>query len=122
MRIHLAKTFQQKGIDDLSHIALVTANVFAVLFIAGQLWLWQQLGSAGYSLNSNPANSFFYLLTGVHGVHLLIGIAVLLHTSWGSFNLSELYLNYLLGLWLVLLALLTSKQETLEAIASFCGL
>ena len=47
-------------------------------FLAGQLWAWQQMDSAGYFVAANPSYAFFYLLTAVHGVHLLGGLWV-----WG---------------------------------------
>ena len=43
----------------------------------GQLLAWRQLDAAGYFLASNPANSFFYLLTAVHGLHVLGGLVAL---------------------------------------------
>jgi len=39
-----------------------------------------------------------------------------------SVELCAIYWHYLLGLWLVLFALLTSTPETYQAIAAFCGL
>jgi Heme/copper-type cytochrome/quinol oxidase, subunit 3 len=42
---------------------------------------WQQLNAAGYFLAANPANAFFYLLTGVHGLHLLGGLVALALTA-----------------------------------------
>ena len=43
-------------------------------FLAGQLLGWQQLNAAGYFAAGNPANAFFYLLTALHGLHLLGGL------------------------------------------------
>lgn len=109
-------------------------GVFALAFLLGQLWVWQRFAAWGYFVAGNPANSFFYLLTGLHGVHLLGGLV-----AWGrtllklrqrmplaqlgaSVELCAIYWHYLLGLWLVLFALLTSTPETYQAIAAFCGL
>jgi cytochrome c oxidase subunit 3 len=110
------------------------AGVFAIAFLAGQFWVWQQFVAWGYFLASNPANSFFYLLTGLHALHLLGGLI-----AWGiivakylqrvplpqlsaSVELCAIYWHYLLGLWFVLFALLASTPQTYEAIARFCGL
>ena len=49
---------------------LLAGGVFALAFLAGQLWAWRQLDAAGYYLTANPAAAFFYLITGVHGLHL----------------------------------------------------
>jgi cytochrome c oxidase subunit 3 len=115
-------------------IGFALAGVFAIAFLAGQFWVWQQFVAWGYFLASNPANSFFYLLTGLHALHLLGGLI-----AWGiivakflqrvplpqlsaSVELCAIYWHYLLGLWFVLFALLVSTPQTYEAIARFCGL
>ncbi len=36
----------------------------AFAFLAGQLWAWRQFAAAGYFLSANPADAFFYLITG----------------------------------------------------------
>jgi cytochrome c oxidase subunit III len=46
-------------------------------FVAAQLLAWRQLVAQGVYVNSTPHSSFFYLLTGLHGVHLLGGIIAL---------------------------------------------
>ena len=56
---------------------LLAGGVLALAFLAGQLLAWRQLDAAGYFLASNPANSFFYLLTAVHGLHVLGGLVAL---------------------------------------------
>jgi cytochrome c oxidase subunit 3 len=59
-------------------VGLLAAGFFSFAFLAGQLTVWKQLADAGYFLTTNPANSFFYLLTTVHGLHLLGGLV-----AWG---------------------------------------
>jgi cytochrome c oxidase subunit 3 len=115
-------------------IGFALGGVFAIAFLTGQLWVWQQFVAWGYFVASNPANSFFYLLTGLHGLHLLGGliawsrtVAKFLHRVplpqlSASVELCAIYWHYLLGLWFVLFALLTSTPGTYEAIARFCGL
>jgi cytochrome c oxidase subunit III len=67
---------------------------------------------------SNPAVAFFYVLTAVHGLHLLGGLLVwgrTLSRVWQGVELIELrlsvalcsvYWHYLLIVWLVLFTLL----------------
>jgi len=43
-------------------------------FLAAQLLAWRQLVAAGVYLASNPHSSFFYVLTGLHALHLAGGI------------------------------------------------
>ncbi len=45
------------------------------IFVAGQYLAWQQLRAEGLYLASNPNSSFFYVLTAVHALHVLGGLA-----------------------------------------------
>ncbi|MGO9930604.1 MAG: cytochrome c oxidase subunit 3 [Steroidobacteraceae bacterium] len=100
---------------------LFAGGAFAILFIAGQLIGWHELRAAGYGMASGPASAFFYLLTGVHGLHLLGGLIVWLKTMARmrtravelidvrlSIELCTVYWHYLLLVWLVMFALLLS--------------
>jgi cytochrome c oxidase subunit III len=49
--------------------------LLGVGFVASQLLAWRQLVAEGVYMRSNPHSSFFYVLTGLHGLHLLGGIA-----------------------------------------------
>ncbi|MDE2665321.1 MAG: cytochrome c oxidase subunit 3 [Acidobacteriota bacterium] len=87
-------------------------------FLVGQLWIWRLLADQGIYLSGNPHSSFFYLLTGVHGVHLLGGmaaLATLTARAWNSaarvpasasLNVTALYWHFMDGLWIYLLVLL----------------
>ena len=50
------------------------------LFLAGQCVAWKQLTAQGFAFNkwSTPASYFFYLMTGLHAAHLVLGLAALL--------------------------------------------
>ena len=97
---------------------LVGASVLAVVFLAGQLWIWQLLTGQGYYAATNPANAFFYLLTAMHGLHLSGGLVALGRTTdhmrrgvdIGKLRMSTemcaIYWHYLLMIWLVLFVLL----------------
>jgi cytochrome c oxidase subunit 3 len=61
---------------------LVLTTVLGIGFLASQLVAWRQLVSAGLYLSTDPHSSFFYLLTGAHGLHLLGGLGALLYTGW----------------------------------------
>ena len=106
---------------DRVRVGLIAGGALAWAFLAGQLLAWRQLSASAYFVASNPAIAFFYLLTGVHGLHLLGGLFV-----WGktvvrmaqpgvelidlrlSVELCTVYWHYLLLVWLVLFALLLS--------------
>jgi cytochrome c oxidase subunit 3 len=108
----------RRGQIDGVRSGLMAGGVFTFSFLAGQLWAWQQMAASGYFLTANPAYSFFYLLTALHGLHLLGGLWV-----WGkttakvlrgvevgkvrlSVELCTVYWHYLLLVWLVLFAVL----------------
>jgi cytochrome c oxidase subunit 3 len=56
---------------------LAAALVLGLGFLAGQLIAWRELAARGIYLASNPGSSFFYVLTAVHGFHLLGGVVAL---------------------------------------------
>ena len=101
-------------------IGLLGGGVFAVLFIAGQLMVWQNLQNNGFFVASNPANSFFYIFTGLHGIHLLGGLWVWSKTSFKllsgaepgelklSIELCTIYWHFLLLVWLVMFGILSN--------------
>ena len=101
-------------------VGLYVGGFFTLAFLGGQLWVWSELVGLGYYLSGNPANSFFYLITAVHGVHLLGGLvawlrtAVKLHTGTDisavrmSLELCTVYWHYLLVVWAVLFYMLLS--------------
>ena len=94
------------------------AGVFTLLFLGGQLLAWQQLKPAETLNLSNPALGFFYLLTGVHALHLVGGLYVwarafirIINGNTApsiklSIELCTVYWHYLLLVWLVLFGLL----------------
>jgi cytochrome c oxidase subunit III len=102
---------------------LCAGGASAITFLIGQLLAWRALIVAGYFLASNPANSFFYLITAVHGLHLMGGLIALGRTTakvWHgapvtqlclSVELCTIYWHFLLLVWLVLLGLLTGWTD-----------
>ena len=52
--------------------------VLGLCFLGGQWLVWRELAAHGFYVAPNPSSSFFYLLTGVHGVHLIGGVVALL--------------------------------------------
>ena len=97
---------------------LAVTGALTFVFLAGQFLVWRQLEGAGYYLQTNPANGFFYLLTAAHAVHVLGGLV-----AWGrttakawrgvevrrlrlSLELCAIYWHFLLAVWIVLFALL----------------
>jgi len=48
--------------------------VLGLGFLVSQLFAWRQLARQGLYISSHPHSSFFYLLTGAHGVHVAGGL------------------------------------------------
>ncbi|MDQ0322064.1 cytochrome c oxidase subunit 3 [Pararhizobium capsulatum DSM 1112] len=113
-----AKNEARHGRMEKLRLALVAGLLLAALFLAGQVEAWRELNAAGYVLADNPANSFFYMLTGLHGLHILGGLAVTGRTTVRAFaadipparlrlsvDLCATYSHFMLAVWLVLFAL-----------------
>jgi cytochrome c oxidase subunit 3 len=60
---------------------LALTLLLGVAFLRGQWLAWRQLTSSGFAIASSPSSSFVYLLTGMHGLHLLGGVLALLAAS-----------------------------------------
>ena len=56
----------------------VVSLVSACAFVAGQVYAWGLLQRQGIYLGSGPSSQFYYFLTGLHALHLIGGIIVLL--------------------------------------------
>lgn len=101
--------------------ALLLGGLLTLAFLGGQLYAWKQVRASEFFSPQNPAVAFFYLLTAVHGLHLLGGLYV-----WGrtlarlrpkdveaidvrlSIELCSVYWHFLLLVWLGLFAVMLS--------------
>lgn len=112
-----ARSAALSGRGNAMRIALVTAFALAVLFLAGQVLAWRELTADGYGLAGNPASSFFYVITGMHGFHIAGGLLALGRTMVNArsgpvtsgmrlgVELCASYWHFMLVVWLILLAL-----------------
>jgi cytochrome c oxidase subunit III len=70
------------GVRPIRRTSLLWAWATALIgfgFLAGQFHAWQKLHLEGAFLDSGPASTFFFLLTGTHALHLAAGLLVLLY-------------------------------------------
>jgi cytochrome c oxidase subunit 3 len=97
--------------------AFLVTGLLGLLFVGGQVLGWRQLSARGVFLSSHPHSSFFYVLTGVHALHLLGGLAwftallvrfrrMAVLPGEDGLRLFATYWHFLGGLWLYLLWLL----------------
>lgn len=65
--------------------------VLGTLFLAGQWIAWVQLTQEGFRfMSTDPSSHFFYLITGIHGLHLVLGILALAGALIGLFTLKKI--------------------------------
>ena len=101
--------------------ALLLGGLLTLAFLGGQFYAWEQVRDTEFFTPANPALAFFYLLTAVHGLHLLGGLYV-----WGrtlvrmrrkdvaatdvqlSVELCSVYWHFLLFVWLGVFAVMLS--------------
>ncbi len=93
-----------------------------LVFLAGQWMAWRKLAAQHVFFKTNQSSHFFYLITGVHAVHLFVGIAALAAAFIGLYVSRQLearqilvdgvawYWHAMSLLWLFLFALLAFFQ------------
>lgn len=121
----VARRALHKSRRDIYRRWLMVSLFLGFGFLAAQLLAWRQLVGQGIYLATNPHSSFFYVLSGLHALHLLGGISGLsylwLRARRGAKESSEaqsdakrratadaigLYWHFMDGLWVYLFALL----------------
>lgn len=134
-----ARVVARRGESARLRAALIAIGALTLTFLAGQIIVWQQLQAAGYFLSiqpglcavdwsaadqpvhhfltGNPTVAFFYLITALHGAHLLGGLffwgratvgaieggAAAAHIS--RIDLCARYWHFLLLVWLLMFGL-----------------
>lgn len=131
--LELAHYAARRDKQKLLHQSLLAAGLCTLLFLMGQAQAWRELGSLVYFQVTNPAIAFFYMITGLHGVHLIGGLVVwgqILIRLWRGFELEKvrhsvelctLYWHFLLLVWLVLFGLLFTGNN-LDELMIICGI
>ncbi len=115
--IQTARKHMRAGDTDAFRRWWGITTALGVLFLAGQFAAWRQLAAQGVFLITNPSSSFFYLLTALHGLHLLGGIVALFYVAYRPWrrsritqstaaDLVSIYWHFMDGLWVFLFALL----------------
>jgi cytochrome c oxidase subunit 3 len=114
--IHLGDTAIKKGnVNGLRRWYIITALMGAA-FLAGQVYEYLTLG---YGLTTNIFANCFYLMTGFHGLHVFVGLLLILGVLWRSrraghysssqhvgVEMAEIYWHFVDIIWIVLFSLL----------------
>lgn len=84
--MHVAHVSNKKGYAKMAAFGLFVTVILGLLFAYFQLQGWQDLTNSGIYLDGNPSGSFFYVITGMHAIHLLGGVLFLfiafLRSAW----------------------------------------
>ena len=97
---------------------VAAGGILGFAFLIGQLAAWRQLVNAGVYVPSTLQSGFFYILTGLHGLHLLGGVVALMVVfgkavknrltafNYEPLKLCAMYWHVMDGLWVYLFLLL----------------
>ena len=77
-----------------------------MLFVGLQFQVWRNLAQAGFTVATNPSSSFFYLLSSLHALHVIGGIAALAATS----SAAPIYWHAMSALWIYIILLFRIMQ------------
>jgi cytochrome c oxidase subunit 3 len=114
--IHLGDTaIKQNNVAKMRFWYWVTVLMGAV-FLAGQVYEYLTLG---YGLTTNVFSNCFYLMTGFHGLHVFVGLLLILGVLWRSrraghysatkhtgIEMAEIYWHFVDIIWIILFTLL----------------
>jgi len=114
LTMHWAYTAAKKDNFKTLRIAITVTFALGVTFLYMQFQGWVQLVDQNVFFVGNPAGSFMYIFTGLHGFHLISGLLVLVFALVAAFrfkihakNLNQIeiaasYWHFLDILWLYL--------------------
>jgi cytochrome c oxidase subunit 3 len=112
------RTMEPRAIRTLGWLIATLALGF--VFVAGQYQAWRQLAAQGLYLATSPNSSFYYVMTAMHGLHVLAGIAALIFVLGrivagrtpfrkSTFEATATYWHFMGVLWLYVLLVLRTK-------------
>lgn len=102
---------------------LALTTILGLAFLAGQLFAWTKLSAAGFHLAGGTSSSFVYILTAMHGLHLVGGILALLFAAVASIlhrhvetrrivvDITSWYWHCMTGLWIYVLVLFSFAAQ-----------
>ena len=114
--IHLGDSAIKK--DDVAGLRkwYILTAIMGTIFLAGQIYEYKTLG---YGLASNIFANCFYLMTGFHGLHVFVGLLLILGVLWRSrrpnhysatkhtgVEMAEIYWHFVDIIWIVLFSLI----------------
>ena len=115
--IEIARRKLKQGLAVTYSKYLLLTSFLGLGFLVSQLIAWRQLAAHGIYISSHPHSSFFYVLTGTHGVHIaggLLGLGFLWLRSGrlvagkrqAAADAVAIYWHFMGALWIYLFLLL----------------
>ena len=116
--MHWAYLAAKKDNLEGTKLAISITTILGVAFLVGQYIAWGDLVERNVYFVGNPSGSFVYVLSGLHGMHIIGGVVFLLIVLVATFrfkvhskNLAQIemcatYWHFLDGLWLYLFVFL----------------
>lgn len=112
--MHWAYLSAKKDNISQAKAAVLSTFVLGIIFLIGQYLSWSELVEMDVYFVGNPAGSFIYVLTGLHGLHLISALIFLFIVFIAVFRykvhskrlnrieMCTTYWHFLGGLWLYL--------------------
>ena len=112
--MHWALIAAKRNLIKMIRLALGVTFALGSAFLVGQYLAWGDLVDQGVYFVGNPAGSFLYVLTGIHGLHLISAVIFLIVVLFAAFQykihskslvqieICTTYWHFLGGLWLYL--------------------
>ncbi len=116
--LEMARRSLRVGEESLAPLWLGLAGMLGLIFLGGQLVTWSFLMEQGVFLPTSPHAAFFYMLSAVHGAHVLGGLGALAWTlrnalsgaysayQYRGLSHAAIYWHYVGAIWIYLLVLL----------------
>ncbi len=116
--MHWAYRAVKKDNLEAAKLAIAITTVLGISFLAGQFLAWGELVKNSIHLVGNPSGSFVYIISGLHGLHIVGGVVFLIVVLISIFQykvhsknllrveMCATYWHFLDGLWLYLFVFL----------------
>ncbi len=112
--MHFSLYFARKDMFNQLKVSILVTFILGCVFLYMQFIGWVELVNINVFWVGNPSGSFVYVLSGIHGLHLISGLVVLCYALVSAFKLNihskslvqiencTTYWHFLDGLWLYL--------------------
>lgn len=108
--LHFARRGFRRGAER-ARTPLLAAVLLGGFFVVAQGREWLHLIADGLTLGSSALGSFFYVIVGLHALHVVIALGLLVHAWWRlrrgwlastTLAAAEVFWYFVVGVWPVL--------------------